>query len=192
MKIAVGLLAVGLLATGCQGDKPGVSPGNSVSALKPGVSSTKTCHAIHYVESDPQAWLPDPKCSPGAVNPAVTLGMLCPIAHTSQWRPPASYTNNLKIRQLAQYDYVDSQGDHSQTRTSTEEDHIVSLELGGAPQDPANLWPEPHQSWNEKDSVESAAHDAVCRGALTLPQAQQAMMSNWYELGKRLGVKFAN
>lgn len=151
--------------------------------------SGKTCHARHINESDPQAWLPDPTCTPGAANPAVTIGMICPVAHTKQWRPPVSYTNNLKSQQLAAYDYVDSRGDHPQTAASTEEDHLIPLALGGAPRDPRNLWPEVHPSFNEKDGVESAAHDAVCRGALTLPQAQQGIALNWIALGQRLGVK---
>lgn len=152
--------------------------------------SGKPCHARHINEADPQAWLPDSRCTPGAINPAVTLGQLCPIAHTANWRPSASYTSALKRNQLAnKYDYVDSSGSHQPTATTSEEDHLISLELGGSPSAELNLWPEPHASFNEKDKVEGAAHAAICAGRLTLPQAQQGIATNWIELGKRLGVK---
>lgn len=151
----------------------------------------KPCHARHINEADPQAWLPDATCTPGAINPAVTLGQLCPVAHTKQWRPPASYTSKLKATQLAsKYDYVDNMGSHEFTSQNTEEDHLISLELGGSPDSVLNLWPEPHASLNEKDKVESATHAAICSGRLTLPQAQQGIAFNWIELGKRLGVKY--
>jgi hypothetical protein len=119
----------------------------------------------------------------------VTLGMLCPVAHTGQWRPPTSYTSKLKRTQLAtKYDYSDSAGPHPFTSADTEEDHLISLELGGDPHAEMNLWPEPHTSLNEKDKIEGAAHAAVCAGRLTLPQAQQGIATNWIELGKQLGV----
>lgn len=154
-------------------------------------TSAKPCHARHINEADPQAWLPDSACTPGAINPAVTLGQLCPVAHTAQWRPPASYTSKLKATQLAsKYDYVDKAGSHQFTASTTEEDHLISLELGGSPTLVSNLWPEPHASLNEKDKVESAAHAAICSGRLTLPQAQQGIAVNWIELGQRLGVKY--
>ena len=49
-----------------------------------------------------------------------------------------------------------------------EYDHLVSLELGGAVNDPRNLWPEPEGSPNPKDSVESALHRMVCDGEMSL------------------------
>jgi len=155
-------------------------------------SSSATCHARHANRADPQAWLPDPRCTPGSVNPAVTIGMLCPVAHTKQWRPPTSYTNSLKHTQLGQYDYVDGDGDHPQSSSSTEEDHLISLQLGGSPRNPTNLWPEPHASPNEKDAVEQVAHEALCAGKLTLPQVQQGIATDWYAFGKRLGTRMSS
>lgn len=180
------LLAVFL--TGC---RAGNSSTEFTSSALAAPSAAKTCHAVHAILSDPEAWLPDPHCTPGKINPAVTLGQLCPVAHTKQWRPSSTYTSNLKHQQLAEYNYEDSTGNHSQTATSTEEDHLISLELGGDPSAPENLWPEPGASLNRKDAVERAAHEALCSGRLTLPQAQQGIAANWVEFGKRLGVKFA-
>jgi hypothetical protein len=153
-------------------------------------NSGKPCHARHINEADSQAWLPDPRCTPGAINPAVTLGQLCPHVAEYLRRPPTSYTDKLEREQLVQYDYVDSSGSHTFTPQDTEEDHLISRQLGGALSAPSNLWPEPHASFNEKDKVEGAAHAAICAGRLTLPQAQQGIATNWIELGKRLGVKY--
>ena len=45
-----------------------------------------------------------------------------------------------------------------------EYDHLVPLELGGAPNDPRNLWPEPGASPNPKDELEGpAARDCLRR-----------------------------
>jgi len=67
-------------------------------------------------------------------------------------------------------------------------DHLVSLELGGAPTDPRNLWPEFGASPNPKDSVEDAAHEAVCDHRLSLATAQIDIASNWVSLGEQLGL----
>ena len=65
-----------------------------------------------------------------------------------------------------------------------EYDHFVSLELGGAVNDPRNLWPEPGASPNPKDSVEDELHRQVCDGEMTLAQAQHAIATNWLALAK--------
>jgi hypothetical protein len=45
-----------------------------------------------------------------------------------------------------------------------EYDHLVPLELGGADNDPRNLWPEPGASPNPKDALE---HELSGRRAVT-------------------------
>jgi hypothetical protein len=59
-------------------------------------------------------------------------------------------------------------------------DHLVPLELDGAPLDLRNVWPEPKAGAAEKDAVESALHEAVCyRRTLTLEQTQAAIARDW-------------
>jgi hypothetical protein len=140
-----------------------------------------SCHARHVNITDVQAWEPDPACTPGATDGGLLMAQLCPVAHTKQIRPPASYTNALKRAQMRAY------GDTGSS-TNFEEDHLIALALGGAPRDPHNLWPQPHSSPNEKDTVEGAAHDAVCTGKITLPDAQHRIATDWYQLGKDLNV----
>lgn len=140
-----------------------------------------SCHARHVNLTDAQAWEPDPACTPGAIDGGLPMTQLCPVAHTKHIRPPASYTDALKRVQMRAY------GDTG-SPAHFEEDHLIPLALGGAPRDPRNLWPEPHPSPNEKDTVEGAAHDAVCLGKIALPDAQHRMASDWYQLGKDLNV----
>jgi hypothetical protein len=63
-----------------------------------------------------------------------------------------------------------------------EEDHLISLELGGHPTDSRNLWPEPYKGdWGakKKDSLENRLHKLVCSGAITLDQAQEEIRTDW-------------
>ena len=54
-----------------------------------------------------------------------------------------------------------------------QEDHLISLELGGDPTDPRNLWPEPYPRASKVDPIENELNAQVCDGTLTLAQAQQ-------------------
>ena len=129
--------------------------------------------------------LPDPACTPGVTNPEVTQAdissTICASGWTATIRPPESYTEPLKLDQIAAYGETGSV-------SSYEEDHLISLELGGSPRDPRNLWPEPGPSPNPKDAVENAARRAVCDGQMSLASAQQEIASNWIALGQQLGV----
>jgi hypothetical protein len=60
-----------------------------------------------------------------------------------------------------------------------EYDHLVSLELGGARNDPRNLWPEPGSSPNPKDGLENRLHARVCDGQMSLSAAQLAIARDW-------------
>jgi hypothetical protein len=63
--------------------------------------------------------------------------------------------------------------------------HLVSLELGGAANDPRNLWPEPGGSPNPKNSVENALHRMVCDGQMQLSQAQHIIATAWPAWARR-------
>jgi hypothetical protein len=106
---------------------------------------------------------------------------ICRDGWTATIRPPESYTESLKYRQLTAYGEPGPVGGY-------EEDHLIPLELGGSPASPRNLWPEPGASPNPKDGVEAAANQAVCDGRMTLAVAQAAIATNWIALGQRVGV----
>jgi hypothetical protein len=65
-----------------------------------------------------------------------------------------------------------------------EYDHFVPLELGGAVNDPRNLWPEPGTSPNPKDAVEDELNHRVCDGQMTLAAARRAIAANWTSLAR--------
>jgi hypothetical protein len=116
------------------------------------------------------AILADPARTPGVLNPDVTQEnirtTICRHGWTETIRPPTSYTDELKRRQMRQYGETGSLSDY-------QEDHLISLELGGSPTDPRNLWPEPYPRASDVDKIENELNAAVCSGQLTLAQAQQ-------------------
>ena len=147
---------------------------NAVVQRQPAPGS---CHAIGTgLDSRP-----DPTCTPGALNPAVTQATIartiCVAGWTSTVRPPESITEQEKVASMAAYGDTGSLGDH-------EYDHFVPLELGGATNDSRNLWPEPGTSPNPKDAVEDELRPKVCDGQISLAQAQREIVTNWVKLAQ--------
>jgi hypothetical protein len=114
--------------------------------------------------------LADPVRTPGVLNPDVSQAnirsTICRRGWTDTIRPPTSYTNALKARQMRRYRETGSLSDY-------QEDHLISLELGGDPTDPRNLWPEPYPRASAVDQIENELNGQVCSGRLTLAEAQQ-------------------
>jgi len=168
----------------------GSGSGSSTDGSAPGgplvaSTSTSTVYPAHCQARDNDE-LPDPACTPGALNPAVTQATIgttiCKSGWTATIRPPVSYTNKIKAEAIAAYgDYAGS------AMGSYELDHLISLEIGGSPTAVANLWPERGEH-NDKDPVENAAKRAVCAGRMSLADAQEQLATNWVALGHKLGV----
>jgi hypothetical protein len=121
----------------------------------------------------------DTRCTPGARNPQVTqlniASTICKSGWTATIRPPVSYTDKLKAQDMPRYGETGPASDY-------ELDHLIPLEIGGNPTDPANLWPEP---WNGargahvKDPEETSLKRAVCGGRLKLADAQAQILRDW-------------
>jgi len=113
--------------------------------------------------------LASPTLTPGSLNPAVTQATIrstiCVRGWTATVRPASGYTSALKVEQMPKYG-------ESGPPSGYQEDHLISLELGGNPTDPANLWPEPYPRAAEVDKVENALNAEVCSGRLSLAAAQ--------------------
>ena len=128
--------------------------------------------------------LPDPGCTPGAIDPAVTQAniarTICRAGYSESVRPSESITEREKVASLRSY------GDHKPLH-AYEYDHLVSLELGGAPNDARNLWPEPGPTPNPKDSLENRLHARVCDHQMTLAAAQLAIARDWVSAYHRFG-----
>lgn len=201
--------AAACLVSGCQPADGGTTPAAGLVASPAVVASgapagTVASHrraAAGHHRSRPSARgvvligggrvvLPNRHRTPGAVNPAVTQqtirSTICRTGYTSTVRPSSSYTTRLKVDQLGSgYAF---RGDRA-TR-DYEEDHLIALEIGGAPSDARNLWPEPElgsDGAHAKDLVENQLHDLVCAGAVPLRVAQRAMATNWWRAYQRYG-----
>ena len=128
--------------------------------------------------------LPNAKTTPGVVNSNVTQSniksTICVSGWTATIRPKVSYTNNLKKLQLGTT-YKTLTLTYGTDMSKYEEDHLISLELGGNPNDPKNLWPEPWDGNNAhmKDVIETKLKKMVCAGQITLSDAQKAIFTNW-------------
>ena len=206
------LVVVGLLVCSCSSSLRSTAAvattgptGTTVTAVaspSAGASSTSAAQSATPSSATTPATaprgvvLPDPRLTPGATDPRVTQAdiaqTICVSGYTATVRPPESVTAAIKANAMIAYGIRD-------TPANYELDHLVALELGGAPADTRNLWPEPWENRGArraprgagaetKDRVENAAHLAVCSGRLPLAAAQQGMEANWYALGRTLGV----
>ena len=135
--------------------------------------------------------LPSASLHPGATNQNVTQdniqSTICTKGFTKPIRPPEQYTSDLKKQQLRDEGLPGNPSDY-------EEDHLISLELGGDPKDPKNLWPEPWEKKGSKlsapgtgaeskDKVENQTNRLVCSGKMSLSDAQTRIASDWHQLG---------
>ncbi len=117
----------------------------------------------------------------GVTNPDITQATIGQTICNPNWstksiRPTSSYTTALKIKQLKALGWND------QNTADFEEDHLISLELGGAPSDPNNLWPESYKTVpnaKDKDKIENYLHAQVCAGNITLQEAQREISTDW-------------
>ena len=128
--------------------------------------------------------LPIKKATPGVINPDVTQSNIkdniCKSGWTATIRPSVTYTNKLKATQLTTT-YVSFVKIYGADLSLYEEDHLISLQLGGSPTDPKNLFPQPYAGSNarKKDVVETVLKRMACNNTITLKAAQKAISTNW-------------
>lgn len=134
----------------------------------------------------PESLYPDPAKTPGATNPDIRQDNIAKNICSKSWstdevRPSNSYTARLNQQQMSDLALHGTTADY-------EEDHLISLENGGCPKCPENLWPQPYgdlhhhmtqsqrSAWDkshpssqkvlpgalQKDKVESFIHDEIC------------------------------
>jgi hypothetical protein len=130
--------------------------------------------------------LPDPRCTPGATNPAVSQATIAQTICVPGWservRPPESVTEPQKRRELAAYGYYDGR-----ELGRYELDHLIPISLGGATDSLRNLWPEPDYPHvaagsydrNPKDRLEYRLYSLVCDRRLSLGAARRQIARDW-------------
>lgn len=173
-------------ATPADGDDETGPNSLSVSSFTPGPTGVPLATSGPISTADRLPGEPDPALTPGALNPSVTQATIRSTVCVSGWtatiRPPSEYTTGLKIEQMTQYGYSDT------STADYEEDHLISLELGGSSTDPRNLWPEPYTASladgrptgaHVKDGFETKLKNEVCSGTITLAQAQSEIGDHW-------------
>jgi hypothetical protein len=153
----------------------------------------------------PSTLYPIARLTPGATNPDITPATMKKTICNPKWstksiRPPSGVTTKLKLEQMAgPYGATVPQSDaklkkggkldltrciaDSANPRCYEEDHLISLELGGNPTDPKNLWPQPYApvpGARQKDLTENYLHKQVCSGAMSLQEAQRRISTDWY------------
>jgi hypothetical protein len=125
---------------------------------------------VHPGGSEAPAVLASPTLTPGSLNPLVVQATIsstiCVRGWTATVRPPEEYTSALKLQQMPEYGEAGPPSGY-------QEDHLISLELGGNPTDPGNLWPEPYPRAADVDKIENELNAKVCSGELSLADAQR-------------------
>lgn len=197
------IAAAVLLVTGCGQSSitsSGANAGGRSTRIAPNGLAYSTASA-YVIQRQPPAGAcrargsdlysePDLHCTLGALNPDVTQASIdstiCRGGWTATVRPPESIAEPEKLASMEAY------GDGG-SASSYEYDHDVPLELGGAANDPRNLWPEPDYPapsafyLNPKDHLEQALNRLVCDGRMSLSQAQQSIADDWVSAYRRHG-----
>jgi hypothetical protein len=139
-------------------------------ALAAVVAVVLVVHVARRGSSGPVFYAARPALTPGMLNPDVTQATIAQTICSHGWtrtvRPPTSYTNALKLAQMRQYGFSGGPADY-------QEDHFISLELGGDPRARKNLWPERRPRADHVDTIENDLNEKVCSGEISLAEGQR-------------------
>lgn len=100
---------------------------------------------------------------------------ICVPGWTRTIRPQSYVTNKIKVARLKSENLPGTISDY-------ELDHVISLQLGGHPLDPKNLWMEPLHGPSGalvKDKLENALKRDVCSGKIKLAYARRVIAKDW-------------
>jgi hypothetical protein len=176
--------ALAAAAAACTAQTPGGPTAPPTAATTPASASASAT----ATGAGPGA-LPTPNhtLTPGAVA-TTDVTRLCPHVDPALERMRPSPADKAKVYAAYGLSYPQPHGMY-------ELDHLIPIELGGAPNDPANEWPErndhvdpglvaryhlsPAYVMNSKDIVEDVLHDDVCHGSVPLTTAQQEIATDW-------------
>lgn len=129
--------------------------------------------------------VPDPQCTPGGINPSVSVDVL----RDPSWRTRAVRNcESSESQKHIAYRWYDIQKPrmNSNQNQVCELDHLVPLELGGA-DGLGNIWPQcgpdavslNERYFKQKDRVENYLAEEVKAGRVPLDSAQRGIASDW-------------
>jgi hypothetical protein len=116
---------------------------------------------------------PNPTLTPGAAL-TTDASKICASGYASSVRSVSSAT---KKQVYAEYGVS-----YPQPTGAYEVDHFIPLEIGGS-NDIKNLWLEPAAptpGFHQKDQFEDFEHAEICKGIISVQEAQNRMVSDWY------------
>jgi hypothetical protein len=129
--------------------------------------------------------VPDPKCTPGAINPTVTIEILKNPDFRTECIRDCATSQKDKSATYGFY-HIPHPTNNEDANETCELDHFVPLELGGA-DTLDNIWPQcgpknaklANRYFKQKDMVENFLADQVKTGQMDLGDAQKAIVANW-------------
>ena len=129
--------------------------------------------------------MPDPRCTPGGVDPTVTGDVLRDPAWRTRCLRDCAESEAEKHAAYGWYE-VEKPRRNSGENQVCELDHLVPLELGGA-DGMGNIWPEcgpdgvalNERYFKIKDRVENYLADEVKTGRMPLSEAQKGIATDW-------------
>ncbi len=128
---------------------------------------------------------PDPRCTPGGVDPSVTEATLHDPAWTTRCDRNCATSEAEKHVTYGWYGIAKPRANSGESQVC-ELDHLVPLELGGA-DGLGNIWPEcgpagaplRERNFKIKDRVENYLADEVRAGRMPLVKAQHGIAADW-------------
>ena len=156
--------------------------GRASEALQPvETPAAKSCNT-HLTNGFP---VPDPNCTPGAINPSLTLETMQKKTFTTKCLRDVATSAQIKTKTYLWYNFKRPANNSGATQTC-ELDHLISLELGGA-DTLDNIWPQcgpkrvvlSKRYFKQKDMVENYLAAQVRAGNKDLAEVQKGIASDW-------------
>lgn len=126
--------------------------------------------------------LPLLSATPGVRSPAVTQSNLhstiCSRNYVARITPSSTFLETVEKEEL----HGAYANDSRLAASKYQENYLIPLQLGGSPTAIGNMWPMVRSyRWDahRKHDVEHALNRLVCRGQLTLADAQRIIVTNW-------------
>lgn len=129
--------------------------------------------------------IPDPNCTPGAINPTLTADVLRDPTFTTKCVRDNATSASQKAQTYNWYRIAHPKNNQGATQTC-ELDHLISLELGGA-DTLENIWPQcgppgvalRARYFKQKDIVENFLAAQVKAGKMDLAEVQKGIAEDW-------------
>ncbi len=171
------IIALMVVLSGCT--VPSTSQSNATSTQPSVTTEPNWGKPTKTTECQANGPIQDKACTPGDIFQDATKEKICVPGYASSVR---NVTQSTKNKVYAAY------GVKTHKTGQYEVDHLVSLQLGGS-NDISNLWPEPATptpGFHEKDRVENYLHDQICKGSISLREAQIEIATNWLTVYDRM------